>query len=305
MLDGAQEAVGLGEFVAGLIGDPAFVVERFQHVEGAPPAQARAAPAEDELLRLHEELDLADAAASELDVVACHRDLVVPAHRVDLPLHGMHVGNGGEVEILAPDEGAQLVQKVLAERKIAGDGPCLDERRALPVLADGLVIDVGGGKRHGGRRRAGIGAQAIIDAMHIAVGGALLQELGELLGDAGIDRRRLGRIAQRRRFRIEEDHEIDVARVVELPCPMLAERQHGEARALAGIDPDPAGLTRPRSAISVRTRLTPPATDASAKSERACVTCSVLQRPPISASCHEQRMSVAVLPERRAPPRRA
>ena len=234
VLDGAQEAVGLGELVARLRGDPAFVVERFQHVERAPAAQARAAPAEDELLRLHEELDLADAAASELDVVACHRDLVVPAHRVDLPLHGMHVGDGGEVEILAPDEGAQLVQKGLAEREIARDGPCLDERRALPVLADGLVIDVSGGERHGGRRRAGIGAQAVIDAVHIAVGGALLQELGELLRDAGIDRRRLGRIAQRLRFRIEEDHEVDVARVVELPCPMLAEREHGEARALAG-----------------------------------------------------------------------
>ena len=46
-------------------------------------------------------------------------------------------------------------------------------------------------------------------------------------------RRGLGRIAQNLRVRIEEDHEIDVARVIELPCPVLAERQHGEAGALA------------------------------------------------------------------------
>ena len=68
------------------------------------PRKAGRRAAENELLRLHEKLDLADAAASELDVVAGDRDLVVPAHGMDLPLHRMHVGDGGEVEIFAPDE---------------------------------------------------------------------------------------------------------------------------------------------------------------------------------------------------------
>ena len=66
------------------------------------------AAADDELLGLDEELDLADAAAAELDVVALDRDLVVAPIGVDLPLHRVDVGDRGEVEILAPDEGRQL-----------------------------------------------------------------------------------------------------------------------------------------------------------------------------------------------------
>jgi hypothetical protein len=66
------------------------------------------------LLGLDEELDLANAAASELDVVARDRDLVVPPHGVDLPLHGMHVGDGGEVEVFAPDERAQVREEAFA-----------------------------------------------------------------------------------------------------------------------------------------------------------------------------------------------
>ena len=67
-------------------------------------------PAGDELLGLGEELDLADAAAAELDVVALDRDLVVTAIGVDLPLHRVDVGDRGEIEIFAPDEGRELAR---------------------------------------------------------------------------------------------------------------------------------------------------------------------------------------------------
>ena len=65
-------------------------------------------PAENQLLRLDEELDLADAAATQLEVVAGDGDPPPAAKSVDLPLHRMNVGDGGEVEILAPDERRQL-----------------------------------------------------------------------------------------------------------------------------------------------------------------------------------------------------
>ena len=52
-----------------------------------------------------EKFDLADAAASELDVVALDRDLAMAAIGVDLALHGVDVGDRGEIEIFAPDEG--------------------------------------------------------------------------------------------------------------------------------------------------------------------------------------------------------
>ena len=44
--------------------------QRAEHVEGARSAQRGVAAAGDELLGLHEELDFADAATAELDVVA-------------------------------------------------------------------------------------------------------------------------------------------------------------------------------------------------------------------------------------------
>ena len=92
------------------------------------------AAAGDQLLGLHEELDLADAAAAELDVVAFDRDLVVAAIGVDLPLHRVDVGDRGEVEILAPDERRELLRGTLAGGDVAGAGPRLDQRGALPVL---------------------------------------------------------------------------------------------------------------------------------------------------------------------------
>ena len=76
------------------------------------PRSSRVAAAGDELLGLHEELDLADAAAAELDVVAGDRDLAVAAIGVDLPLDRVDVGDRGEVEIFAPDEGREFVRGI-------------------------------------------------------------------------------------------------------------------------------------------------------------------------------------------------
>ncbi len=80
------------------------------------------AAAGDQLLRLHEELDLADAAAPELDVVARHRDRAEAAVGVDLPLHGVDVGDGRIVEVLAPDEGRKILQERAPRLEIAGHG---------------------------------------------------------------------------------------------------------------------------------------------------------------------------------------
>ena len=126
--------------------DPAVGRQLVERGERIAVAQLRIAPAGDQLLGLREKLDLADAAAAELDVVAFDRDLAMAAIGVDLPLHRVHVGDRGEVEIFAPDEGRQLVEDRLARRDIAGAGARLDHRRAFPVLPDALVI--------GERRRA-------------------------------------------------------------------------------------------------------------------------------------------------------
>ncbi len=68
----------------------------------------------DQLLGLREELDLADAAAPDLDVVALDRDLALAAIGLHLPLHVVDVGERGEVEMLAPDERRELGDQRLA-----------------------------------------------------------------------------------------------------------------------------------------------------------------------------------------------
>ena len=108
VLDLAQEQIGRLEIGARLGADPAALGERGQRRQRLAAAQLRMPAAGDQLLGLHEELDLADAAAAELDVVAFDRDVVVAAIGVDLPLHRLDVGDRGEVEILPPDEGRKL-----------------------------------------------------------------------------------------------------------------------------------------------------------------------------------------------------
>jgi len=67
-----------------------------------------------QLERADLELYLADAAAAQLDVVAVDRDPRAAAMGVDLALDRMHVLDRREIQILAPDIGAQMMQEPLA-----------------------------------------------------------------------------------------------------------------------------------------------------------------------------------------------
>ena len=165
VLDAAQEAIRLGELRARSrrrsmprATSPCSARQRAAH------PQIRLPSARDKLLRLHEKFDLADAAAPELQIVPLDGDLGMALMRVDLALHGVNVGDGGVVEIFAPDIRAERAQQLLARRDVARHGARLDERRALPVLAEGLVIMQRG--VHGQRdlRGAGIGTQPQIGA---------------------------------------------------------------------------------------------------------------------------------------------
>ncbi len=70
MLDAAQKFVRRCQLVARRAIDPAAGSERIKRRDGLAAAQRGVAAAGDELLGLHEELDLANAAAAELDVVS-------------------------------------------------------------------------------------------------------------------------------------------------------------------------------------------------------------------------------------------
>jgi hypothetical protein len=161
VLDGAERPVGGGEVVAGRGIDPAALREPGEGVDRPPAAERRVAAAGDKLLGLDEELDLADAAAAELDVVAGDGDLGMAAEVVDLPLDRMDVGDGGVVEIFPPDIGDELGEEGLARSDIAGDRPRLDEGGALPVLAEALVVLERGLGRQRDVGGAGVGPSSV------------------------------------------------------------------------------------------------------------------------------------------------
>ena len=232
VLDLAQEAIRLGKIARGVAADPAALREIVERRQRLAPAQFGMAPARDQLLRLHEELDLADAAAAELDVVAFDRDLVVALVGGHLALHRVHVGDRAVVEILAPDERRDLLQERLAEREIAGARPRLDHRGAFPVLSGAFVIVQR--RRHRDRdvRRGGIGAQPQVGAEHVAVAGALLHQLHDAARDADVERAGLDAVGERGGGFVVKHDDVDIARIVELERAHLAHGEHGVARAL-------------------------------------------------------------------------
>ena len=235
VLDPAQEQIGIDQFVADLDRDPVVGREHVERLQRRPHPQFGMPPARDQLLGLGEELDLADAATPDLDVVALDRNLALSAKRLHLALHVVDIGERREVEMLAPDERRDIAEQRLARRGIARAGPRLDHRGALPGAALALVIIE---RRRGGDRDlggGGIGTQAQVDAEHVAVGGALLQHPRQALRHAHEERLRLDIRRQRRRIEIEEHDQVDIAGIVQFACAHLA---HGE-------DDEPAALFRP------------------------------------------------------------
>ena len=161
--------------------------ERVQGVQGGlGPAdpQGLVASAPNQLLGLGEELDLANAAGAELDVVAVDGNLAAAFVGMDLALDGMDILDGGKVEMLAPHEGPQRTQEGSAGDAVACHRPGLDHRRPLPILAQAGVIALGRRQRDGRGRGGRVGSQPEIDAADIAVSGWRFQQPGQLAGQA-------------------------------------------------------------------------------------------------------------------------
>ena len=157
---------------------------------GAHP-QFRVTAAGNELLRLREKLDLANAAAADLDVVAFDRNLALAAIGLHLPLHVVDVGERGKIQMLAPDERRKFRDQRLSCPGVAGANARLDHRSAFPGPPFPLVIMQRGVSGYRDLRRGRIGPQAQIDAEHVAIAGALLQQAGQRLCHAHEERCRL------------------------------------------------------------------------------------------------------------------
>src|ERR1700748_1490318 len=154
--------------------------ERIERIVRAPRPKVRHPSAEDQLLRLCEELDLADAATAELDVVPGDGNRTMALMRMDLALDRMDLLDRGIVEMAPPDERHDGFQELRTGLRIARTGPRLDKGGALPVLSHAFVVGLCriGGNRN--LRRTGIGPQPQVDAEDIAVG----RRLGQQLDDA-------------------------------------------------------------------------------------------------------------------------
>src|SRR5262249_60067184 len=74
VFDHTQETISGGEIIAHLLIDPTAVGQRRERLQRFSDAQLGISSASDELLRLHEKFDLADAAPTELDIVSFDRD---------------------------------------------------------------------------------------------------------------------------------------------------------------------------------------------------------------------------------------
>ena len=188
VFDAAEKLVGGGQFVARGGVDPAADGERAKGRDRFAPTQLGVASAGDELLRLHEKFDLADAATAELDIVTLDSDLAMAAIRVDLLLHRVHVGDGRVVEIFAPDKGREIAQELFAGGQVTGAWPRLDQRRSLPVLSPAFIIFERGFARDRDLGRGRIGAQPQIDAKDVTVGCPLLQQLHKIASEPHVKR---------------------------------------------------------------------------------------------------------------------
>ncbi len=110
------------------------VCQRIQHRQRFPALSFGFRPPAMSCWVWTKELDLADAAAAELQIVPPYLHLTVTLHGVDLAFQRLHVGNRREIEILAPNVGLEAIEELSAQHKVARRGPRLDHRGALPVL---------------------------------------------------------------------------------------------------------------------------------------------------------------------------
>ena len=110
VLDASQQQVGVAQDRCLARHDVVLAIEGLQHRQQAGTAQAAVAAPMGELMHVHEELDLADAASAELHVVAGRAHRLVAVEVVNLLAHRTDILHRGEVQRLVPDEGRQPLQ---------------------------------------------------------------------------------------------------------------------------------------------------------------------------------------------------
>jgi hypothetical protein len=216
-----------------------------------PRAQRRLASAANQLHELHDELDLADAAGAELQIVG---EILARDFGIDQRLHLAKARERRIIEIAPEHERPQRIEKPRAADAIAADRARLDPGVALPVPSFALVVLLH--RREREHRPAGMAKRpkTQIDAIDVAVGVALGDQRDERLRDArvirlGVERPR----AVARAVFGEREDEIDVGREIELAAAEFAEAENDHALRTAARIADDA-VTRGDLALGARER---------------------------------------------------
>ena len=182
-----------------------------------------------QLVDLHEELDLPDSAPAALQVEAGAEGLAARIMIPDQVAHRLDFADRAEIKAAAPHEGVDCVEEIATDRCITGAGAGADEGRALPGQGGGFVMADRRVHRQRDRRHFGGRTQAKVDAEGIAVLGPRLDELDDPVRQAHRGLKRLLPGLARQGFGIEEEQEIDVRGIIELAAAELAKRDDGEA----------------------------------------------------------------------------
>jgi hypothetical protein len=237
VLQAAQEKVAVGEVVPVAARDEAREEQPVERAERSPLAQVDVLAAVQELQRLDEELDLPDAARTELEVE--------PAPATGFPLRPRlqrpHLLHRTEVEVLAPDERREPAERLLADGEVAGDGARLEEREPFPVRSLRLVIQLERPRGVHDGAAAPFRAQVEIDAEDESpLRGRVLgaDRAGHFLGEAGVEGEVVDGLGTLRSpVGVVEVEDVDVAREVELPGAQLSHSEHAEPARADGRPP--------------------------------------------------------------------
>ena len=163
----------------------------------------------------------------------------------DPQAHVMGVLNGGKIQMLAPDKGAQGGQEFFTRRDVTGAGPGLDIGGAFPCPAHAFVIAFSGGHRQADWRDAGIRAQPQVGAEHIALIGIVRQKCGHPPGDPDECGPRVGDVGRVKAGFVEQADQVDVGRIIQLERAALAHRQCDHPARSCGITRSQAGQFAP------------------------------------------------------------
>ncbi len=184
VLDAAQELVGAFQRVGGVGLDHAVFDQVADRLDGAAGAQRRFAPAPDQLLVWAKNSISRMPPRPILMSWPLTATLPPPLWAWIWRLIEWMSWIAAKSRLLRQTNGRRCCRNLHTAAMSWRSGGRADHRRPFPVLAQAFVIGFRcqHGKRQ--RRRAGIGAQPQIDAEHVAVGGALVEDLRQGAGHA-------------------------------------------------------------------------------------------------------------------------